>query len=240
MGLFGRAQRPAQTEALESAVGPSSTMKGTLRSDGGVRVDGVFEGIIEVAGNVVVGRDGRVTGDITARNVTVGGVVHGNIDGTGQLQILATGQVIGDIAVASVMIDEGGMFQGNSRLRGLEQAALPAPAQEEDVPVESAPASAADDRTVEAKARMAPDTEPPARAAARSSRRSRAGRTGARAPAAESGAPEAAARTFDDGLDIDLGSMDIEPIIPVLDDEHHDEPPPEPEPPRPSRRGRRS
>lgn len=147
MGFFSRAQRPAQNEALESAVGPTSTLAGTLRSDGGVRVDGVFEGIIEVAGNVVVGPDGRVTGDITGRNITVGGVVHGNIDGTGQLQILATGQVIGDISVASVMIDEGGVFQGTSRLRGLDQPALPAPADASAEPQA---------RTVEATARVAP------------------------------------------------------------------------------------
>ena len=42
MGFFSRAQRPAQNEALESAIGPTSTLAGTLRSDGGVRVDGVF------------------------------------------------------------------------------------------------------------------------------------------------------------------------------------------------------
>ena len=157
MGLFGRAQRPAHGEALENSVGPSSSFKGTLRSDGGARIDGSFEGLIEVAGNVVVGRDGRVIGDIAARNVTVGGVVRGNIDGTGQLQILSTGQVFGDIAVASVMIDEGGMFQGLSRLRGFEQPALAPPRDDESAAGDERTArSGAAGRTIESTARLAP------------------------------------------------------------------------------------
>ena len=239
MGWFGRAQRPAQNEALESVVGPTSTLTGTLRSDGGVRVDGVFGGIIEVAGNVVIGRDGRVTGDITARNVTVGGLVQGNIDGTGQLQILATGRVIGDISVSSVMIDEGGMFQGSSRLRGFDQPALPAP-EDADAATGAAAASSVgapvpsggvagseqldmnQENLVEVTARQVEQPAPAARGSALpadgaqqtppASRPAR--RTAAAASAAV--APDAAVRTFDDGLDIDLGRMDIEPIIPDM------------------------
>src|SRR3990170_1826221 len=111
MGWFGRPSRPAQHEALDSTVGAPSSFQGMLRSDGGVRIDGTFEGTIEVAGNVVIGPGARVVADVTARNATVGGALKGNVDCTGQLQILSTGQVFGDIAVASVMIDEGGVFQ---------------------------------------------------------------------------------------------------------------------------------
>jgi cytoskeletal protein CcmA (bactofilin family) len=127
MALFGREKRSAQHDALENIVGASANFRGTLRSDGGLRIDGTFEGTIEVAGNVVIGEGARVVADITARNITVGGAVKGNINGTGRLEILSTGHVYGDIAVASVMIDEGGLFQGTSRMRGLEHPALAAP-----------------------------------------------------------------------------------------------------------------
>lgn len=125
MGLFNRPPR-TQHELLDSAIGPTANFSGTLRSDGGLRIEGHFEGLIEVAGNVVVADGARVMADITARNITVGGQVQGNINGTGRLEILATGQVVGDITVASVVIDDGGLFQGISRMRGYEQRALPA------------------------------------------------------------------------------------------------------------------
>jgi cytoskeletal protein CcmA (bactofilin family) len=128
MGWFGRDSSGNYQEQLETLVGPSASLNGHLKTDGGVRIDGAFEGVIEATGNVVVGEGARVVADITARNITVGGAIKGNIDGTGRLEILSTGEVYGDIMVGSVMIDEGGLFQGTSRMRGMEQRALTAPA----------------------------------------------------------------------------------------------------------------
>jgi len=165
MGLFGRDARGTQHDALENIVGPSSTMHGTIRSDGGIRIDGTFEGVIEVAGNVVIGEGARVVADITGRNITVGGAVKGNIDGTGRLEILSTGQVFGDIAVSSVMIDEGGLFQGSSRMRGLDQLALAAPpgaTGEAPATNPATPAAKPDARTVDVEARPIRQAREPA------------------------------------------------------------------------------
>lgn len=150
MGWFSRQSR-AQLEMLDSVIGPTANLSGTLRSDGGLRIEGHFEGLIEVAGNVVITEGARVAADIAARNVTVGGWVKGNISGTGRLEILSTGQVIGDIVVASVMIDEGGFFQGISRMRGYEHRALSAP-QDEDSP--SGPVDVYVEEPPEAKVEM--------------------------------------------------------------------------------------
>ncbi len=170
MSWFSRQSRP-QLEMLDSVIGPTANLAGTLRSDGGLRIEGHFEGLIEVAGNVVVTEGARVMADIAARNVTVGGLVKGNISGTGRLEILSTGQVIGDIVVASVMIDEGGFFQGISRMRGYEHRALAAP-QDEDGP--SGPVDVYVEEPPEAKVEMveltarhsepAPDEDEPAEA----------------------------------------------------------------------------
>lgn len=130
MGLFARRTRTHQNSVLDTIIGPSATWSGTLRSDGGVRVEGRFEGCIEVAGNVVVAESGMVDGNIIARDIIIGGIVRGDVEGAGRLEVLSTGQLIGDITVASFMIDEGGLFEGISRLQGAASArmmALPAP-----------------------------------------------------------------------------------------------------------------
>lgn len=161
-GLFARDSRAAQHEAIESTIGPTANARGTLRSDGGVRIDGIFEGVIEVAGNVVIGEGARVVADITGRNITIGGAVKGNIDGTGRLEILATGVVYGDICVASVMIDEGGIFQGTSRMRGHEQRAL-VPPSDEPIPMGGGPApemTTVIEEPIDVTARPAPEPSP--------------------------------------------------------------------------------
>jgi len=119
MPILGRWSRGStRVDALDTVVGPTSTLSGTLRSDGGIRVEGKFEGSIDVAGNVVVAQAGVVRGDIRAHDIVIGGVVEGDIEGTGRLEILASGTLVGDVVVSSFMIDEGGQFQGVSRLRG--------------------------------------------------------------------------------------------------------------------------
>ncbi|MDX1429158.1 MAG: cobalamin-dependent protein, partial [Rhodothermales bacterium] len=44
---FGRESRTQDKEPVETVIGPSANLRGTLRSDGGIRIDGAFEGVIE-------------------------------------------------------------------------------------------------------------------------------------------------------------------------------------------------
>ena len=117
MSLFGR-EKASPSEKIENVIGPTANFNGHFKADGGIRIDGVFEGIVETAGNVIIGEEAKVMADITARNVSVAGVVKGNINATGRLEILSTGKVWGDIAVASFLIDEGGLFRGQSVMQG--------------------------------------------------------------------------------------------------------------------------
>lgn len=111
-------------ERIETVIGPNARFSGHLESDGGLRIDGLCEGTVEAAGNVIVGDQGRVLADIKAGNVSVSGAVKGKILATGRLEILSTGKVWGDIAVASFLIEEGGFFRGQSLMAGVEEPPL--------------------------------------------------------------------------------------------------------------------
>jgi len=103
---------------IETALGSTAHFKGSVTSDGGIRIDGVFEGEIHIAGNLIIGETGKVIADISAQNVSVSGAVKGTIQAAGRLEILSTGRVWGDISVASFLIDEGGFFRGQSMMPG--------------------------------------------------------------------------------------------------------------------------
>jgi len=117
---------------IETVIGPTANFKGTVQSDGGLRIDGVFEGVIQIAGNLIIGESGKVIADVTAQNVSVAGALKGTVKAAGRLEILSNGRVWGDISVASFLIDEGGFFRGQSIMPG-----------EPDMPMLEAPASAA-------------------------------------------------------------------------------------------------
>lgn len=117
-GALAQVQTPSlNDEKIETLVGASTSIRGTLRAEGTIRVDGVVEGEIQAAGNVFIGRGGKVMASISAANVMVAGQVKGNITATHRLEIVASGKVWGDITVASLLIEEGGVFRGQSVMK---------------------------------------------------------------------------------------------------------------------------
>ena len=104
------------SDRIENVIGPTATFIGELKCDGGVRVDGVFQGSLETMGNVIIGETAKVVADIVGRNISISGAVKGDIIASGRLEILSTGLVWGDIQVASFLIDEGGVFSGRSEM----------------------------------------------------------------------------------------------------------------------------
>ena len=106
---------------MENVLGPNTTYQGTLKSDGNIRIDGIYEqGRIETAGNVIIGPSAKVLADIVADAIQVWGAVRGSITARGRLEILSTGKVWGDICVGSLLIDEGGVFRGRVIMAGDE------------------------------------------------------------------------------------------------------------------------
>jgi cytoskeletal protein CcmA (bactofilin family) len=127
-------QPPRQPVGFETVLGANSTLKGEFRSQANVRLDGIFEGTLEIEGNVLVGETARITADIHAKNVSVAGAVRGNISGN-KIQLLRTGRVWGDISASAITTEEGAFIDGKitmvghpAGIKGFEPAgSLPAP-----------------------------------------------------------------------------------------------------------------
>jgi cytoskeletal protein CcmA (bactofilin family) len=127
--MFGRskpekapaAPKPAVSSAsAETVLGPTCVFKGMLQGDGTIRVEGIFEGTMEISGNLIIGENARVRAEVRATNVSVAGMVIGKIHATGRVEILSTGKVWGEIQTSSMVIDEGGYFRGQSVMPGAE------------------------------------------------------------------------------------------------------------------------
>ena len=101
-------------DKFETLLGPGANFDGQLKTNGGVRVEGEFKGAIETDGNIIIGKDARITANLRGHNMLIAGKVQGNIFAQGQLAILASGQVLGDVEVGSILIEEGGVFSGRS------------------------------------------------------------------------------------------------------------------------------
>lgn len=118
--MFWRRSDITAEDYTETVFTRTTNLVGTIKSDGMVKIFGVFEGQIETAGTLVIGQDGQVVANIIAQNVAVSGLLKGNIHASGRVEILAGGRVYGDIVTPSLRIEEGAFFTGQSLMERRE------------------------------------------------------------------------------------------------------------------------
>jgi cytoskeletal protein CcmA (bactofilin family) len=111
------AQLPRQPIGHETILGPNSSLKGDLKSKANVRIDGTFEGNIDIEGNIMVGETAKIIADIRARNMRIAGAVRGNITGH-KIELLRTGRVWGDISANAITTEDGAFIDGKITMLG--------------------------------------------------------------------------------------------------------------------------
>ena len=94
-------------------------IKGDLACSSVLYIEGHIDGMIESSNTVVIGKNGKFTGIITASKVVVNGVFEGNID-SGSVELLSGGFVLGDICSCDLSIEVGGRFDGKSSRKASE------------------------------------------------------------------------------------------------------------------------
>jgi cytoskeletal protein CcmA (bactofilin family) len=108
--------QPAPTERVTSVLGTGITWSGNLSGSGGVRIEGAFEGDINLRGLLVVGETGRVTcNHLQANVVIIAGAVRGNITAE-KVEIRSTGRVWGDVVTGAFSTEEGAFLRGQIRM----------------------------------------------------------------------------------------------------------------------------
>ena len=103
--------RPAARQT--AAIGASMSIKGDIRTQEELFVDGDVEGSLESKSLLTVGPNGKVKANIRAREVIVFGSVRGNVEVSEKVAIRDNGSVIGDIKTAGISIDDGSYFKGS-------------------------------------------------------------------------------------------------------------------------------
>jgi cytoskeletal protein CcmA (bactofilin family) len=95
-------------------VGAGARLEGNVVSAGSLRIDGQIKGQINADGDVALSPQSQVEADIRAQNVSVAGRFKGNIVVKGKAQLARGGRVDGNITSKSLVVEEGGVFHGQS------------------------------------------------------------------------------------------------------------------------------
>lgn len=99
--------------SINSIVGAGSFISGDVNVNGFAKVDGDIRGNLVSSGNVIVGKNSRILGDITAKSVTIGGIVKGNILAPEGVHLLSTSAVLGNIQTKRFQADDNVILHGH-------------------------------------------------------------------------------------------------------------------------------
>lgn len=117
-------------KGIDSILGNQTEGKGEIKSKGTLRIDGVYEGIVE-GDWIILGETARVKGEMIAREVMVGGRFEGRILAKERLEIKPKGEVFGDIKTKKLVMSEGGILEGHSVMIAEESTVLEFPQKKE-------------------------------------------------------------------------------------------------------------
>lgn len=107
---------------VETLIGERTTFNGTLRCEGAVRILGTVDGEIDSKGGVIIEERARVTAKVSAAQVTIAGNLEGEVHCTGRVEIRGTGRVQGELHAGTLIVQEGAVFDGNSRMGNAAEA----------------------------------------------------------------------------------------------------------------------
>ncbi|HEY7476940.1 MAG TPA: polymer-forming cytoskeletal protein [Actinomycetota bacterium] len=95
-------------------VGAGARLEGNLVSAGSMRVDGHVKGQINADGDVTLSPQSQVEADIRAQNVSVAGRFKGTLVVKGKAHLARGGRIDGNITSKTLVVEEGGVFHGQS------------------------------------------------------------------------------------------------------------------------------
>ncbi len=91
-------------------------LKGTLWVKGLVHFDGDFEGEIYSSNHFVVGKAGKVLGNIKTHDVTNMGFIQGNLFAESKVALMNDSRLVGDISTYHLIVDAGSNFEGRCKM----------------------------------------------------------------------------------------------------------------------------
>lgn len=109
---------PNPTEPVISFIGPGLRIMGDCESGDTIRIEGIVEGGVRAKKAVVVGKDGRVSGDIETADAKIAGTVQGKLEIGSRLELAASSVIDGEIRAARMLLEEGGVVNGSVRIGG--------------------------------------------------------------------------------------------------------------------------
>ena len=121
MGIFTGSDKVVGEQSLASVVAKETVVKGDIKVENRLFVDGKVEGTIESNTTVTIGKEGCIEGTFKIDKLIVSGKAKCVIN-FGTCEILDGGLVEGELNVGTLVVEAGGMIEGKTTMKKPELA----------------------------------------------------------------------------------------------------------------------
>jgi cytoskeletal protein CcmA (bactofilin family) len=101
---------------IDTTIGTTVVLHGPISSKKDIKIDGKIAGGINTKGNLFIGPNCTVDGDLIAKNITICGKVNGNAYAKGRIIVTSRAMITGNISMSNLVVDEGGTINGICRM----------------------------------------------------------------------------------------------------------------------------
>ena len=102
---------------LNGFLDAGSHINGELHFEDTFRVDGKLTGKVVSDGDLVVGEQGEVDGEVAVGRIFVSGVVRGSVSASRRVELTAGGKAYADLETPTLVIEEGAIFEGRCKMK---------------------------------------------------------------------------------------------------------------------------
>ena len=116
MGIFNKADQCSIPASETTIVACGAKIEGTFSCQTRLHVDGEIIGKIFSESVVMIGKQGKIIGDIQANHLIINGHFEGNAD-CEHLEVLEGGKLIGKVCSKELIIEAKAIFEGESKVK---------------------------------------------------------------------------------------------------------------------------
>lgn len=114
-----------QRAGITNIIGKGTIVNGKFKVAGSIHIDGTIEGNVEVTESLIIGKSGKVRGEVIAKNCVIGGKVEGSLFTEEKAEFQSGAILHGDIKCKRLVIEEGVVFDGNCKMSEKESIREP-------------------------------------------------------------------------------------------------------------------
>jgi len=122
---LSRHRQPSESGVWAGFLDKGVRLEGTLELSGTFRVEAEVRGTIISTQTLLLGDGARVEGQIEGNHVVISGRFDGVIFAKGRVEIQPKGIVTGEIHTPCLVIEPGGLFDGQCHMLAASEAARP-------------------------------------------------------------------------------------------------------------------